>query len=273
MTAKLIDVTSAEYFAIDAFSSSAAKTLIARSPAHARAGYRKAPTEAMERGDVIHRLVLGRGKAYEVLQHSSYQTNKAKADRDAARAAGKVPVLAEDFERYSLAAESIRVQLAERGIHLDGLSEQAITWTEHTEFGDVPCKALFDHVWPDVGMVLDLKTTEDASPSAVERTAENLGYGIQRAAYARALAALDSELVGRVAFAFAFCETVEPFALNLCEPDGVFAELGERRWLRAVREWAKCTRDNHWPTYGTTVNPITAPTWALSREGYSTEER
>lgn len=274
MTAKLLDISPDEYHALDAFSSSAAKTVIARSPGHARAGYRKVPTKAMERGDIIHRLLLGKGKDYHVVHAADWRTKNAQQQRDEARAQGLVPVLHDDFENYNIAAEAIRCELADRGIILDGRSEQAITWTEHTEFGDVPCKALFDHVWPEQGIILDLKTTEDASNAAVERTAENLGYGIQRAAYTRALSALDPGLAGRIAFAFIFCEVKEePYAVNVCEPDGVFAELGERRWWRAVTEWGRCLRDGKWPTYGTSVNPITAPTWALAREGYATDER
>lgn len=273
MTATLLDVTPDEYHAIDAFSSTAAKTMISRSAAHARAGYRKKPTKGMDRGDVIHRLLLGKGKDYEVIQAGDFKTKAAQVARDAARAAGRVPVLAEDFEDYCTAAERIRVELADRKIILDGLSEQAITWTEHTEFGDVLCRGMFDHVWVDIGMILDLKVTADAAPSSVERTSENLGYAIQAAAYTRALTALDPDLAGRVAFAFAFCEAEDPWAINVSEPDGVFRELGERRWLRAVREWARCTAENKWPSYGTAVNPITAPPWALAREGYSTDER
>lgn len=270
----LLDVTPDEYHALDAFSSSAAKLTIARSPGHARVGYRKKPTKAMDRGDIIHRLLLGKGKDFHVVQAGDWRTKAAQQQRDQAREQGLVPVLAEDFEAHCTAAESIRVQLADRGIVLDGRSEQAITWTERTEFGDVTCKGLFDHVWPDKGVIIDIKTTSDASPSAVERTSENLGYAIQRAAYVRALTALDPSLAGRVAFAFVFCEVDdEPYAVNVCEPDGVFCELGERRWLRAVNTWARCLRDNHWPTYGAAVNPLSAPSWALSREGYTTDER
>jgi hypothetical protein len=273
VTAQLINCTPDEYHAIQAFSSSVAKTLIAKSPAHARAEWRKKVTPAMERGDIIHRLVLGKGKDYEVVNAKDWRTNKAKEDRDAIRAKGKVAVLVDDLEKHHIAAERIRVQLAERNIVLDGSSEQAITWTERTEFGDVPCKALLDHVWLDVGMILDLKVTEDASPNSVERTSENLGYAIQSTAYTRALVNLDPDLTGRVAFAFAFCEAEDPWAVNLSEPDGIFRELGERRWLRAVREWARCTKEDSWPSYGSAVNPITAPSWALAREGYTTDER
>lgn len=271
--AQLLDITPAEYHALDAFSSSVAKTVIKQSPAHARAGFRKTPTKPMESGDILHHLVLGKGKDFEPIDAKDYKTDKAKAARDAAREAGKVPVLVADLEEYRVTAEKVRQQLADRGIVLDGRSEQAITWIEHTEFGDVPCKALLDHVWEDKGLILDLKMTADASPAAVERTSENLGYGIQRAAYTRALVALRPEFEGKAGFAFAFCEYDDPWAINVAEPDGLFCELGERRWLRAVREWAKCRRDNVWPSYGTAINPLSAPTWALSRESLQPGEQ
>lgn len=273
MTAQLLDIPPEEYFELDAFSSTAAKTIHLQSPAHARAGYRKVPTKAMDRGDVFHKLLLGKGKDFEVIPHVDYKTNAAKEKRDAARAQGKTPILAHQRESAAAAAEMIRAELAARDIVLDGRSEQVITWTESTKYGDVPCKAMLDHVWLETGVIVDIKTTENAAPVAVERTAENLGYGIQWAAYTRALAALDPSMVGRIAFAFVFCEIEEePFALNVCEPDGAFQELGNRRWRRAVTAWAKCLRDNKWPSYGTAVNPISAPTWALARESTVTDE-
>lgn len=273
MSGQLLDISIDEYHALDAFSSSVAKVVLARSPAHARAGMRKKPTKLMERGDIIHRLVLGKGREFAPIQASDWRTKAAQQARDAAREQGLVPVLVEDLEEYCVAAESIRVQLADRGIVLDGQSEQAITWVEHTEFGDVTCKGLLDHVWPDIGLGLDLKITEDASPSSIERTSENLGYGIQWAAYTRGLAALDPDLAGRAALGFVFCEPFEPNAINIAEPDGPFQELGTRRWLRAVRLWAECVARNHWPTYGNHVNPLSCPSWALAREGFTADER
>ena len=273
MTARILDISPDEYYAIEAFSSTAAKTLVSRSPAHAKEALTLAPSKILDRGTIIHRLVLGKGKDYKVLQHANYTTKKAKEDRDAARSQGLVPVLAHDFEDYCAAAESIRVQLADRGIHLDGRSELAIEWTEQTPHGPVLCKGMLDHAWPETGIIIDLKVTENAAPSAVERTAENLGYAIQYAAYGRALAALDPGLDGRIAFAFVFCEPEPPYAINVSEPDGVFQQLGTQRWLRAVTTWAECIKNNHWPAYGAGVNPITSPSWALAREGFTTEER
>jgi hypothetical protein len=274
MSAKLLNVTAEEYFAIEAFSASTAKVVLARSPGHARAGLKKKPTKAMDGGNIVHRLLLGKGKDFEPLQYGDYKTKAAQEARDKARKDGLVPVLAHELEGYAIAAEAIRVQLADRGIVLDGLSEQAITWVEKTKHGDVQCKGMFDHAWLDIGTILDLKTCEDASQAAIERAAETYNYGIQSAAYSRALVELDPDLAGRVAFSFVFAETADPYAVNVTEPDGQFQELGERRWLRALNIWAECKATDRWPTvYGSNVNPLSPPPWALAREGFSTDER
>lgn len=273
MTATLLNVTPEQYHARPGFSSTVAKTLLARSPLHARAEYRdRKATREMDFGSVAHRLVLGRGADFEVLDFGDYKTNAAKAARDAARKAGRVPILAEAFERANVAAEAIRVGLADRGILLDGASEQAIEWDEDSKHGPVLCRAMFDHVWIDRGRILDLKLTGDASQTAIERTSENMLYGVQSAAYSRALVALEPDHAGRVDFLFCFAEADAPHALNICRPDGAFRELGERRWLRAVAAWAEAQATDTWPAYGDHVNTINPPSWALAREGFTSDD-
>ncbi len=267
--ARILDVTPDEYHARPGLSSSKAKTLIAKSPLHAKSERERDPTKSLDRGNVIHRLVLGKGRDYAVVQANDWRTNVAKAARDEARAQGLVPVLVGDFEEYALAAEKIRVTLADRGYVLDGASELAVEWLEETEHGDVTCRGMMDHVWLETGVIFDLKITADAAPSFVERNAENLGYAIQSAAYTRALVALRPELAGRVDFLFAFCEAEEPYAINVCRPDGMFRELGERRWIRAVNTWGHCEKSGTWPAYGVGVNQLSPPAWALAREDYA----
>lgn len=272
MNAEILDITMDEYFALPHFSSSVAKTVISRSPRHAqqeREDGGKEATKEMDFGSVTHRLVLGAGKDYEPLPFKDWRTNDAKDAAKAARTAGKVPIKTADFERANLAAESIRVELSKRGIILDGASELAVTWEEETEHGIVICKAMFDHAWLETGRILDLKLTENAAPWVIERNSESMGYAIQWAAYTRALAALRPSLSGKSDFLFAFGETDSPFAMNLTRPDGMFRELGERRWRRALTTWAECVATDTWPAYGDGINQLSPPAWALRNEEFA----
>lgn len=272
MTARLLNIGPDEYHRIEAFSSSIAKIVICQSPAHARHAQisgGRSPTKAMDRGSVMHHLVLGKGKDFEVIDYDDWRTKDAKKNRDDARAAGKTPILKHDFEAASFGAIAIMKELARRGIRLDGVSEQAMTWEEKSTSGLVACKGIMDHVTADFGIIYDLKIIEDASPSSIERSAENFGHGIQRAAYISGAAKVRPDMAGRTTMRFIFAEPDPPYAVNIVEPDGMFRELGDRRWRRAVEAWGSCAKSGEWPAYGQDVNPITAPMWALSKEGYS----
>lgn len=272
MNAEILDITPDEYHALPHFSSSMAKTLISRSPRHAREIRGKPPTKEMDFGTVGHRLVLGKGKDYAVLPFDDWRTKAAKESREAARAEGLVPIKHDDFTRAEQLAGTVRTELLARGLELDGESEIAITWEEQTEHGVVLCKAMLDHAWLDAGRILDLKFTENAAPFAIERNAESLGYAIQRAAYVRAITQLRPSLAGKVDFLFAFCETESPFAVNLTRPDGMFREIGDKRWARALATWARCLAENDWPAYGAGVNQLSAPPWALRNEEFAADD-
>ena len=275
MTAQLLRVKPDDYHQRPGFSASLAKTLIEKSPLHAWSEHPlygakgKKPTKEMDFSSVVHAIVLGKGKRFKPLDYDDWRTKDARAARDAARAEKLVPVLVKDLDRALEVAKHVTEQLADRGVVLDGESELGIEWTEQTEHGAVLCRGMFDHVWLDRGRLFDLKITGNASPGAVERNAENLGYAIQEAAYRRALTALDPDLAGRVEFLFGFGEPDEPHALNLCRGDGVFRALGESRWQRALNTWAACVATNTWPSYGRDVNTLSAPAWALYKEEFA----
>ena len=243
--------------------------LINQSPAHAKEQRGKAPTKEMDRGTGIHKLVLGKGREFAAVEAKDWRTNAAKEARDEARAKGLIPVLADDLEEWGVAAATFLDELAARGFSLTGQSEVAVAWTEPTAFGPVRCRGMLDHVWIAEGRIFDLKVTENAAPPSVERTAEQLGYAIQAAAYSRALVALRPELAGRVSFHFAFMEPAAPHAVNIAKPDGAFRELGERRWARAVDTWAACSKAGRWPGYGPEITTLSPPPWAMAREEFS----
>jgi hypothetical protein len=271
--ASILDESPDEYHALPGLSASIAATLISRSPLHAWSphpcfgGRGKVPTPAMDRGTVVHRLVLGKGKDYRALPYDDWRTNAAKEAKEQARAEGLVPILQKDMIAALEIAVAVGTNLNDRGIVLNGASEVAFTWKEESTHGPVDCRGMADHLWLTSGRLLDLKIVSNAAPMSVERSAESFGYGIQWAAYTRAIGALRPDLLGRIEFVFAFCEAEPPYAINLCKPDGIFRELGERRWLRAVESWAKCLAEDKWPGYGDEINSITAPQWALMREG------
>lgn len=310
--ARILDVSPDEYHKLPGyFSASLARILIADSALHAKdAADRQAERLAeedesdgddvpadkqdrLDRGSILHALVLGIGKRVDVIppdilsKNGAIGTDAAKAFVKAARSAGRIPVKQAKLEIHQQVASAIKARISAADHVLDGRSELAIEWHEHTPHGPVKCKGMLDHAAlrfvnesafdlarPTMATIYDLKAVSSAHPERCSRTAENLGYGIAACAYVRALNALYPSLAGRVDFRFLFCETRRPYAIWDPGLSGPFREIGERRWVRARNDWAEGIATGRWPGYRTPANvEITAPSWTLKQEGYQPDDQ
>ena len=289
--ARVLDVEPDAYHRLPGFSASLARILITRSAAHAKDAHdRHVDTEdddddmdetkrkKLERGSILHHMVLGKGKRIsvipaDVLGKKGAWNDAARGLRDLARRNGMVPVKEGDHEALTAVATIIRGKIADAGYHLFGQSELAIEWYEQSSHGPVRCRSMMDHVAITAGQfatIYEVKIVDDAEPERCMRTAENLGYAIAAAAYPRALNAAHPGLEGRIRVRFLFCEAKRPYEIWCPEPSGEFRELGTRRWLRAVEQWGRGLATGDWPAYLTPE--IAPPGWALAREGYPTNE-
>lgn len=284
LTAQIVECDEDAYHADPApepsLSSSIARVLLEESPLHAWAKHprlgataRRRESKALDRGTLIHRLILGTGATLEVVDAKDWRTKAAKLARDEAREAGRLPVLAHVFEEAELTASALRQRLADlvdpstqeaRPVEFAGRSEVAILWRELSPHGPIWCRGRLDHLDPDRALILDLKTTErSAHPEAVGRSALDYGYPIQRAAYVSAVTKLWPHLGGRVRFEVISAETNPPYAVTVGELDGTLRALGEGQWSRAVDEWGLWTSLDRWPGYGRAR--IEAPPWLASK--------
>jgi PDDEXK-like domain of unknown function (DUF3799) len=276
--ARVLDVTPEQYHTdpclTPSLSSSIAKIIIERSPAHARLAHprlggasKHSFTESMSNGSVIHRMVLGKGSSFDTLEFPDYRTKAAQQARDASRAQGRTPMLAHEVAELVDAAKHISAQLAAYGFDMDpARSEVAAEWQERVHASDalVQCRCMFDHVYLEDGLILDLKTTVSANPVDLQRAITRYGYDVQHAAYTSALRTLRPRLAGREEFVFLFVEIEEPYAVTPVKLTGEFRALGQSRWSRAVRTWYDCLTNDDWPAYTRGVVEIEPTPWALA---------
>jgi len=259
---------------VPALSASIAKTLLAKSPAHAYLEHPKLgaaprePTKAMDNGSVIDALMLGGWQSkIGIVEANDFKTKAAQEQRDAFRAEGRTPILARDFAESYRVATTLKAKLAVRGYEFRGENQVVLMWEESTICGPVQCRAMLDHAFVDQGIIYDLKTIHTASPDVCGKQTHDLGYHVQRAAYASGLDKLmPKKVFGGPDFVFLFCETEPPYCVTPSRLNGVYRQLGERRWERACETWARCLRDNEWPEYTTGTITLEAPPWAIARE-------
>jgi hypothetical protein len=290
-------ITPAQYHAdpceTPSLSASTAKTLAFRSAAHAwleHPRFGRSPenatddsqdSESMTKGTIIHELVLGKGSGLVVIEADNFRTNAAKAERDAALAAGKTPVIAAKMEYYQIVADKIRkriVELIERPIPT--AREVCIEWQYHLENKSpglspdrfVLCRSMLDAVDLETGYILDLKTSRSANQLYIEKAfcSNPLGYDIQAETYRMAVEDLKPDLAGRVKMDFAFAEIEPPYSVTIGRPSAAMQALGRSRWARAAEKWDRCLRRGveakHWPHYADKIVTLYPPTYEVSRE-------
>lgn len=251
-------------------SSHIANTLMTRSPLHAwqehprlGGGGVDEQSEAMARGDLIDALMLGGGRNVEVIDAADWRTKAAKEAREAARAEGKIPVLADKFADAQATIKAIAPKLADAGIvFADGQNQVTLVWDR----GGILCRSRLDHWRQDLLTVVDLKMCENASPEAFARNAIGYGYHVQAAAYIDGVSRLIPDAAGRVKYLWAICEPNPPYAVVVAEPDGQMMELGRRQWERAIESWRVCLTVNRWPGYGEGIHRISPPEWAMAKD-------
>lgn len=257
--------------ATPSLSSSIAKALLRKTPRHAYEKHPRytpasvnTPTPAMMFGTVVHKLVLGAGAKVVVIEADDFRSAKAREKRDEALAAGKAPILVDDFDRADVVAERVREGLARipaAANMFTGEPELVAIWQD----GDVWCRAMLDgldvthtHVWLD-----DLKTSgDDFGPDAVGKKIASLGYEVSAAFYRRGVKALLRD--APIFFRFAFVETDTPYEVLVSELDGAGIEHGRRQVCAAIEVWRRCQQTGVWPGYPREIVRAELPAWATA---------
>lgn len=266
-----------KYFAdpcsLPSLSQSIACTLIQKSEKHAwlehprLGGVPRIPTRAMDVGTICHALMLGKPlPEIEVIDVGDYKTKAAKELRNAAIAAGRIPLKTKEWEGHSsiqAAAERLRDKIRSNRIEFDPeSSEVAFFWRQN----GVQCRARLDNL--QGFHVFDLKFGESANPSMIDRTIFQKGYHIQHAAYTEAVRECLPDARGRERFTLIFCEVVEPFCVQLVEFSESAKQLGRMQWRRAQETWLRCLETNTWNEYSRPgmCHVVDAKPWDLERE-------
>lgn len=109
-------------------------------------------------------------------------------------------------------------------------------------------------------MLLDVKTTQDASKAAVRNTIARFGYHHQAEWYSRGIAQATGLPVA--GFVFAFVESTYPFACSVYELDPEAYEVARRENREALELFARCRREGLWPGYSLEVDFVSLPRWA-----------
>lgn len=246
-------------------SASIAHILCSSSPAHARMAhprlnpdYRSREAAHFDLGTAAHALLLEGREAVEVVDADDWRTKAAKEARDEARAAGRVPLLAAQWDEVQAMVDAAAAQLVEmiaEPLFVAGKPEQPIAWQED----GVYCRSLIDWLHDDYRTIDDYKTTSrSANPEQWTRSLFSFGGDIQAAFYRRGIRAVTGV---EPEFRFVVQETYPPYALSVIGVGPDVLLMADRKIDYALAVWKRCLEDDHWPGYPQRVCYAELPAW------------
>lgn len=214
------------------------------------------PTPAMELGSAFHAMVLEPDvyeKEFVVAPKIDKRTTAGKAEWKEwqANAKGKTLLTDETVDLLRLMTESVMSHPAARAIlHLDGVAEQTFTWKDATT--EQECKCRPD--WLVDGMIVDLKTTLDASPEGFAKSTSNFRYHVQSNWYLRGVP--DAKQ-----FVFIAVEKTPPFAVAVYVASPEMVAAGGRAADQDLARIAEWKREQKWPSYSNQIETLNLPRW------------
>lgn len=219
-------------------------------------------------GSAAHKLALGAGPEITIVDYDDWRTKAAKEEREAARAAGTIPVLKAEYVQLAAMADALLAHPLARAA-LDpgrgGKPEQSLFMQD--EASGVWLRARLDWM-PDPHsamrpVIFDYKTTRSANPDSFAKSMYDYGYHVQAAFYAD----LYCQLTGVDApFLFIAQEKEPPYLVTVCQPDADAMRAGRDKVRQAIEIYRDCTEAGIWPGYTDEIATISLPPWARARE-------
>ena len=241
---------------------------LARTPAHYRAWLADTDphdTPALIFGRALHELVLEPELfAHEYAQQPDFgdlRTKLGRERRDAwhAEHAGVSLVSADDWQRLQAMRDAVMAHPIAGKLFVGGVAESTAIWTDPDT--GLLCKSRMDYHIASRGLVIDLKSTEDASESGFARSVATYRYHVQHAHYASAFQSLGHELR---AFLFVAVEKTAPYAVNVHCIDADAEARGMELRDRDMAKLNQCLQTDTWPGYEPTIHTLSLPRWAMN---------
>ncbi|MEY8688406.1 MAG: PD-(D/E)XK nuclease-like domain-containing protein [Leptothrix sp. (in: b-proteobacteria)] len=144
-----------------------------------------------------------------------------------------------------------------------GVAEQSVYATCQRTGARVKCR--IDYLRSEAGMIVDLKTTEDASPAAFGRSSANWRYPVQTAHYQDVMSSAFGEAPPY--WVFLAIEKSPPYAIGVYYVDETVASIGRQMARRDLDALLAARQSGVFPGYSTEVQPLEMPGWWIKGAG------
>ncbi len=148
-----------------------------------------------------------------------------------------------------------------------GIAEKELFWIDTNT--DIECKAKLDYLvepceeYPH-GLIIDLKTTQNASPSEFSKSIYNFGYHNQVAFYSEAIKTI-YKTSGYPMFIFIAIEKQGLYDCNFFLANDDILTIGREENQKLLQLYKRCVNANNWPGYEDIIQTISLPKWAQNK--------
>ena len=257
------DLTNAEYHASPAISKSGLD-LIRKAPAlyKWRRENPSEPTPAMRLGSLTHTAALEPDLfAATVIARPEgidRRTSAGKADWAVFEimAAGREILTGEEIDKLNAIRRAVYAHpAAAKALAGSPTIEQSIFW----DADGIACRCRPDAV-TERGVIVDLKTTRDASPEGFAKSIVQYRYHVQAAFYSDGYeAAFGSPPRG---FVFIAVETEPPYLVAVYVASEAMIQRGRVDYQTDLDTFRRCQESGTWPGYSDAPLTIDLPKWA-----------
>ncbi len=267
-------LSNSDYHALTSVVSKSHLDQVARSPLHYWARYvdpnrvEPEPTPAMTIGTALHTHVLELDtwdQRYVVMPEGIDRRTKAgKAEWEAFSVAssGRTVLSKTDAELVMRMGHAIYAHpAAAMLLNLPGKAETTWMWSD--DASGLDCKCRPDWLTDDGSLIIDLKTTEDASPTGFRKSIGNWRYHVQAAWYLDGLERSSGKRPD--GFIFVVVEKKPPHAVAVYAADAEMIAAGAKQARLDLDVLATCKAANAWPGYSDQIEMISLPAWMRPR--------
>lgn len=187
----------------------------------------------------------------------------------------------EEWDQLHAMRDAVLAHPAARALltNVPGKAEQSVYWVDQVTGELCRCRPDF---WRADGIVVDVKTTEDASPEAFSKSLGGWRYHVQHPFYLDGVNAALKQgkkpkwLKADQCRGFAFL-AVEKTAcvvngqakgVAVYVLDDVAVDLGRAEYQQDLAKYAQCRATGTWPGYGDGVETISVPQYLVNRKAH-----
>lgn len=215
------------------------------------------PTPALLFGQLFHKMLLQPEDLWSEYAVAPCVDRRTKDGKEVWRqfteeSDGKAVVTPEMVQQAAAMCESVqREPLAVK--LLNGAKEVPFFWTDEMTGEDCKCRVDVLNTEYSQPIIVDVKTTADASTDAFIRSSINYGYDLQSAMYSDGV---EKNIGKKPLFVFIAVEKEPPYAVNILQADELLLRRGYDLFREYIGVYHWCKENNNFYGYLGRLNQI-----------------